>query len=53
MIVPKHLQIETINGICTAKCSMCTIKKWSRKRLIMSDETFEKILKNFILIKKK
>lgn len=53
MIVPKHLQIETINGICTAKCSMCTIKKWSRKRLIMSDETFEKILKKFHPYKEK
>jgi MoaA/NifB/PqqE/SkfB family radical SAM enzyme len=47
MIIPRHLQIETVNGYCTARCTICMIKKLNRKREIMNDETFTKILEKF------
>ncbi len=50
-IVPKHLQIETINGVCSAKCSMCTIKTWKRKPNVMSVPDFETILKKCVPFK--
>ena len=48
MYFPKHLQIETINGVCSAHCSVCTIDQWSRKPQIMSIETFAVILDKFL-----
>ncbi|CAN2040817.1 Tungsten-containing aldehyde ferredoxin oxidored uctase cofactor modifying protein [Candidatus Magnetomoraceae bacterium gMMP-15] len=47
-IIPKHLQIETINGVCTARCRMCTINKWTRKPNRMKKEKFEVILGKFV-----
>jgi hypothetical protein len=44
MIVPKHIQIETINGVCTAHCKMCTIENWRRKPHVMDDLTYNLIL---------
>ena len=48
MRIPKHLQIETVNGICTSRCVMCTYKKWTRKPNIMKNDIFEKILTKFV-----
>lgn len=48
MYFPKHLQIETINGVCSAHCSMCTIDQWKRKPQVMSTETFSSILAKFL-----
>jgi len=42
--IPKHIQIETINGVCTAKCIMCRIDSWTRKIRIMSIEELNTIL---------
>ena len=47
-ITPTHLQIETINGICSARCLMCTINGWKRKTNCMTEEEFIAILKKFI-----
>ncbi len=47
-IIPKHVQIETINGVCSARCVMCTIEDWTRKIEIMTNENFEKILRKFV-----
>ncbi len=43
MIYPEHLQIETVAGICSAKCIMCPIDTSPRKK-IMSDSFFFKII---------
>ena len=48
MIIPKHVQIETINGICTSRCTMCSIKEWRRKPHIMDNNTFKRILEWFL-----
>ena len=48
MIIPTHLQIETINGICTAKCTMCTIDSWKRKPNIMNLDKYTDILRRFL-----
>jgi molybdenum cofactor biosynthesis enzyme MoaA len=47
MLIPKHLQIETVNGYCTARCIMCTIDQWTRKPEIMDNSTFTTILEKF------
>lgn len=41
---PTYLQIE-LNNTCNAKCKMCTIPNMKRKRGYMSDELYEKILR--------
>ena len=48
MYIPRHLQIETINGICSSRCIMCTFQTWSRKKNIMSNDTFKQILTKFL-----
>ena len=53
MIIPNHLQIEPVSGYCTSSCTMCTIKKLSREKLIMGFETFEHILKKFLPYREK
>ena len=45
---PKHLQIETVNKYCNAKCPMCTIFDSTRDPRIMSLEEFRFILKRFL-----
>ena len=50
-IFPKHLQIETVNGICTARCDMCTIRQWKRKPNCMRFEIFKKILSKYVHLK--
>jgi len=47
MIIPKHIQLESTNGICTSRCEMCTIKSWTRKPDVMSLDVFVKILEKF------
>ena len=46
-VIPKHVQIETINGVCTARCTMCTIETWTRKPIVMNKEIFSRILEKF------
>lgn len=46
-VIPKHVQIETINGVCTANCIMCTRKTWTRKSMVMNNEIFRHILEKF------
>ncbi len=48
MIVPSHLQIETINGACTSRCTMCTYATWTRKPSRMGQAEYETILKKFL-----
>lgn len=50
---PKHIQIETVNGFCNARCIMCTIFDSNRKPEIMSLEKFCAILKKFLPYKDK
>lgn len=47
-IIPVHVQIETVNGACTARCTMCTIGSWTRKPGQMNEETFSKILTKLV-----
>ena len=39
-IIPKHIQIETINGACTSRCIMCTRQTWTRKPNVMDIHTY-------------
>ncbi len=47
-IIPQHVQIETINGVCSARCVMCNIEDWTRKIRIMTREEFAVILRKFL-----
>ena len=47
-IIPKHLHIETINGVCTAQCIMCAIDKWTRKPYCMTIEEFKIVISKFV-----
>ncbi|MEW6533346.1 MAG: radical SAM protein [Thermodesulfobacteriota bacterium] len=47
MLIPKHVQIETLNGACTARCVMCTFPSWTRKSRVMSIQEFRGILYKF------
>lgn len=47
MLIPKHIQIEPINGVCTARCTMCGWKEWTRKPNVMTNDDFRKILEKF------
>lgn len=47
-VIPKHIHIEIVNGLCTARCPMCTWEKWNRKPGIMDKDTYIKILQNFV-----
>lgn len=44
MVYPEHIQIETIAGACTAKCSMCPLTKEPRPLQVMGLREFEIIL---------
>lgn len=46
IIIPSHIQIETVSGLCTNKCIMCPIRQVKRKE-IMNNKKFAKILKKF------
>ncbi|MCW7755339.1 radical SAM protein, partial [Desulfobotulus sp. H1] len=46
MVIPEHLQIEIVAGICSADCIMCTIKDTPRKG-ILSINDYASILKKF------
>lgn len=48
MIIPSHLQIETINGVCTARCTMCAFPTWTRKPYRMKKGEFGTILARFL-----
>ncbi len=41
---PKYFEIETINA-CNAKCIMCSINDWKKKKTVMNDELFEKFVR--------
>jgi len=43
-IMPSHIQIETVGGrgMCTARCSMCTIEDWQKPPRIMRQDELEK-----------
>lgn len=43
-LMPSHVQIETVGGkgMCTARCSMCTIEDWQKPPRIMQQAEFEK-----------
>ena len=47
VFVPKYIQIEPINGACTARCTMCGWKEWTRKPNVMTNDDFRKILEKF------
>lgn len=42
-VIPSHIQIETVSGMCNLRCIMCPIEHSKRKE-IMNNETFAKIL---------
>ena len=44
MIIPKHIQIETINEVCSTHCIMCTWQSWTRKPNVMNSGTYRIIL---------
>jgi len=48
MIIPTHLQIEPINGVCTARCTMCAFPTWTRKPYRMTQRDFKTILEKFL-----
>jgi hypothetical protein len=40
MIIPRHIQIETINGVCTSYGIMCTKQSWTRKPNVMISDIY-------------
>lgn len=48
LLIPQHVQIETINGVCSARCTMCSYKEWKRTPRIMENQTFRAILNRFL-----
>ena len=47
-MIPDHLQIEVINGVCTARCTMCAFQTWTRPPRRMSNGEFSEILTKFL-----
>ena len=50
---PKHLQIETVNKLCNARCPMCTILTDARDAKIMGFEHYKSIIERFVPYKDK
>lgn len=48
LVIPNHIQIEIVNGMCTSRCTMCSYKQWRRKPHIMDNEMFRKVLTWFV-----
>jgi len=48
VIIPTTLQIEPVNGICTARCTMCAFPTWTRKPHRMSMKDYTVILERFM-----
>ena len=48
MIYPSHLQVETVNKVCDAKCIMCVIHENTRRRQVMSLDYFKKAIDRFL-----
>ena len=48
MIIPKHIQIAAVTGLCTSRCVMCTYKTWTRKPNIMKNDVYTCILEKFM-----
>ena len=48
MIVPIHLQIETINGVCSSGCTLCMFHTRTRKPRRVAEVEFENILTEFL-----
>ena len=46
--IPRFLQIETVNGLCNARCTMCSIRDWGRKPYRMTMKEFQRIIEKFI-----
>lgn len=47
IIYPSHLQIETVNGLCDARCTMCVIFDDGRPKEIMPLDFFKLISNRF------
>lgn len=45
-LMPRHVQIESVGGkgMCTARCTMCTIEDWQKPPRIMQQAEFEKFV---------
>lgn len=52
MVVPEHIQIENVSNLCNARCSMCNINNWVRKKEVMDNEIFEKVVNRLLPYKK-
>lgn len=48
MIIPSHVQVEVVNGMCTSRCTMCSYKEWRRKPHIMDNNAFRRVLEWFV-----
>lgn len=44
LVIPSHIQIETVAGLCNYRCNMCLIQYYNRIKGIMNNETFSEIL---------
>ena len=44
LITPCHVQVETVHGLCTGRCVMCSRSQWTRKRGVMSNDMFARIM---------
>ena len=44
MVIPSHIQIEIVKGICTANCIMCPVPSWNLEPLVMSLESYSAVM---------
>lgn len=49
--MPSYIQIEQVYGICSARCTMCTIQDWTNPPKIMSVDEYSILLEKFLPIK--
>lgn len=49
-LMPRHVQIESVGGkgMCTARCTMCTIEDWQKPPRIMQQAEFEKFVLDLV-----
>lgn len=47
MYIPQKLEIETVRGICTATCPMCSIEKTRYNKTVMNIDKFQAIIDSF------
>lgn len=41
---PKHISVEPVAGMCTCTCTMCAISNFKRKKEVMTNAGFKKII---------